>query len=155
MKPSGAHTHPEMRGSGGGNGWLILVGAIVLAVVADPVARAISDLIEALAIIMAVLLAAAGLAAVLARRARHRYTRPLAQRRVRTLQAPEPPALGRAHEGTPPLPPNQRRGCDRHHHPAGQGLRPARHRRDARRGEGVKWPCQRPPTGLMGSPLPA
>ena len=98
MKPSGAHTHPELRGSGGGNGWLLVLGAVVLAVVAGPVARAISELIEVLAIIMAVALAIAGLAAVLAHRARHRYTRPLAQRRVRALQAPEPPALGGAHE---------------------------------------------------------
>ena len=32
MKPSGAHTHPEMGGGGGGNGWLVIFGAIALAV---------------------------------------------------------------------------------------------------------------------------
>jgi hypothetical protein len=96
MKPSGAHTHPELRGSGGGNGWLILVGAIVLAVVAGPVARAFSDLIEALAIIVAVLLAIAGLAAVLACRARHKHARPPTHRGA--LQAPAPPVLGAAQE---------------------------------------------------------
>jgi undecaprenyl pyrophosphate phosphatase UppP len=96
MKPSRAHTHPELRG--GGNGWLILVGAIVLAVVAGPVAHAISDLIEALAIIVAVILAIAGLAIVLTCWVRHRHTRPLTQRRVRALQAPAPPALGGTQE---------------------------------------------------------
>jgi hypothetical protein len=97
MKPSGAHTHPELRGSGG-NGWLILVGAMVLAVVAGPVARAISDLIETLAIIVAVLLAIAGLAIVLACWIRHRHARPLTQRGIRALQAPAPPTLGGAQE---------------------------------------------------------
>jgi hypothetical protein len=92
MKPSGAHTHPELRGSGGGNGWLILVGAIILAAVAGPIARAISDLIEALAITVAVLLAIAGLAIVLASWIRHKHARLLTQRGVRTLQAPAPPA---------------------------------------------------------------
>jgi hypothetical protein len=98
MKPSGAHTHPELRGSGGGNGWLILVGAIILAAVTGPVARAIRDLIEALAIIVAVLLAVAGLAIVLACWIRHRHAMPLAQRGVRAPQAPAPPALGGAQE---------------------------------------------------------
>jgi hypothetical protein len=98
MKPSGAHTHPELRGSGGGNGWLLILGAIVLAVVAGPVARAISDLIEALAITVAVLLASAGVAAVLTCWARHRHTRPLTQRGVRALQVPAPRALGETQE---------------------------------------------------------
>jgi hypothetical protein len=98
MKPSGAHTHPELRGSGGGNGWLILVGAIILAAVAGPIARAISDLIEALAITVAVLLAIAGLAIVLASWIRHKHARLLTQRGVRTLQAPAPPALGGTQE---------------------------------------------------------
>jgi hypothetical protein len=98
MKPSGAHTHPELRGSGGGNGWLVVLGAVVVAAIAGPVAHAIGDLIEALAIIVAVILAIAGLAAVLTCWIRHRYTRPQTQRAVRTLQAPEPPALGGAQE---------------------------------------------------------
>jgi hypothetical protein len=98
MKRSGAHTHPELRGSGGGNGWLVVFGAFVLAVIAGPVAHVISYLIEALAIIVPVVLAIAGVAAVLICRARHRYARPLAQRGMRALQVPEPPALGRAQE---------------------------------------------------------
>ena len=64
MRPSGAHTHPEM-GSSGGNGWLVILGAIVLAAIAGPAAHAISDLIKVLAITLAVVLAAAGTAAVL------------------------------------------------------------------------------------------
>src|SRR6266566_4722758 len=98
MKPSGAHTHPELHGSGGGNGWLIIFGAIVLAGIAGPAAHAISDLIEVLAITVAVVLAVAGLAAILTCWVRHRHARPLTQRAARALQAPEPPSLGRAQE---------------------------------------------------------
>jgi hypothetical protein len=98
MKPSGAHTHPELRGSGGGHRWLVVLGGIVLAAIARPAVHALSDLIEVLAITLAVILAIAGLAAFLAYRARHRYPRPLTQQAVRALQAPEPRALGRAQE---------------------------------------------------------
>jgi hypothetical protein len=98
MKPSGAHTHPELRGSGGGSGWLVVIGVIVLAAAAGPAAHAISDLIEALAIIVAVLLVIAGVGAVLTCRARHRHTRPQTQRDVRGLSDPKLPALGGAQE---------------------------------------------------------
>ncbi len=75
MKPSGAHTHPELRGSGGGNGWLIVLGAVVLAAIAGPAAHAISHLIQVLAITLAVVLAIAGLAAILTCWVRHKNTR--------------------------------------------------------------------------------
>jgi len=95
MKPSGAHTHPE---TGGGNGWLLIAGALALAAIAGPVAHAIRDLIMVLAITMAVVLAAAGTAAVLIHRARCRGTRALAQRSMRALPPAEQRALGRAPE---------------------------------------------------------
>jgi hypothetical protein len=72
MKPSGAHTHPEVGGGGGRNRWLVILGAIALAATARPVAHAIGDLIMMLAITVAVLLAAAGTAVVLTHRARCR-----------------------------------------------------------------------------------
>jgi hypothetical protein len=97
MKPSGAHTHPEM-GSGGGNGWLVILGAIVLAAIAGPAAHALSDLIQALAITVAVVLAAAGLAAALAYRIRHKDTKALTRQGKRALPAPQQRALGRAQE---------------------------------------------------------
>jgi hypothetical protein len=97
MKPSGAHTHPELRGSGG-HGWLVVLGGIVLAAIAGPAVHALSDLIEVLAITLAVILAIVGLAAFLTCRVRHRYPRPLTQRAVRALHAPQPRTLGRAQE---------------------------------------------------------
>jgi hypothetical protein len=98
MKPSGAHTHPETGGSGSGNRWLVIAGAISLAAVAGPVAHAIRDLITALAITVAVTLGAAGTAATLTHRARPRGAPVLTQRGTRPLPAPEQRALGRAHE---------------------------------------------------------
>jgi len=98
MKPSGAHTHPELRGSGGGNGWLIVLGAVVLAAIAGPAAHAISHLIQVLAITLAVVLAIAGLAAILTCWVRHKNTRPLTQRAVSALPGSEPRSLGRAQE---------------------------------------------------------
>jgi hypothetical protein len=94
MKPSGAHTHPELRGSGG-HGWLVVLGGLVLAAIAGPAVHAISDLIEVLAITLAVILAIVGPAALLIYRVRRRYPRPLTQQAVRALQ---PRALGRAQE---------------------------------------------------------
>ena len=84
-------------GRGGGNGWLVILGAIALAALAGPVAHAIRDLIMVLAI-TAVVLAAAGTAAVLTYRARRRGARALTQRGIRALTAPEPRALRRTHE---------------------------------------------------------
>src|SRR6516165_3462163 len=69
-------------GRGGGNGWLVILGAIALAALAGPVAHAIRDLIMVLAI-TAVVLAAAGTAAVLTYRARRRGARALTQRGIR------------------------------------------------------------------------
>src|SRR5215831_5260306 len=98
MKPSGAHTHPELHGSGGGNGWLAVLGAIVLAAIAGPAVHAISDLIEALAITLAVVLAVATSAAILTCRVRRRNTRPVTNQAAGVLRAAEPRALGRAQE---------------------------------------------------------
>jgi hypothetical protein len=98
MKPSGAHTHPEMGGSGSGNRWLVIAGAIALAAIGGPVAHAIRDLIMALAITVAVALAAAGTAAILTVRARSRGAPVLTQQGTRALPAPGQRALGRAHE---------------------------------------------------------
>jgi predicted PurR-regulated permease PerM len=86
-----------MGGSGGG-GWLVILGAIVLAAIARPAAHAVSDLIRVLAITVAVLLAVAGLAAVLTYRVRHRDTRALTQPGIRALPAPGQRALGQAQE---------------------------------------------------------
>jgi hypothetical protein len=97
MKPSGAHTHPEMGGGGGGNRWLVILGAIVLVAIARPVAHAIYDLIMVL-IITVVLLAVAGTAAVLTHRVRCRGARALTRRGMPPLSAPEHRALGRAQE---------------------------------------------------------
>jgi membrane protein implicated in regulation of membrane protease activity len=97
MKPSGAHTHPEM-GGGGGNGWLVIFGAIALATIAGPAAHAIRDLIMVLAITVAAVVAVAATAAVLTYRARHRDTRTLTQRDMRALPTPGQQALGRAQE---------------------------------------------------------
>ena len=98
MKPSGAHTHPEMGGGGRGNGWLVILGAITLAAIADQAAHAIRDLIMMVAITVAVVLAAMGTAAVLTYRVRSRDTRALTQRGIRVARAPEQQALGRAQE---------------------------------------------------------
>jgi hypothetical protein len=98
MKPSGAHTHPEMSGGGGGNRWLVILGAIALAAIAGPVAHAIRDLIMMLAITVAALLAVAGTAAVLTHRVHRRGARALTTRGMPALPAPEHPALGRAQE---------------------------------------------------------
>jgi len=98
MKPSGAHTHPEMGGGGSGNGWLVILGATAMAAIAGPAAYAIRDLIMMLAITVAVVLAAAGTAAVLTYRARRRDARALTQRGARALLAPGQRALGRAQE---------------------------------------------------------
>lgn len=97
MKPSGAHTHPEMGDGGTGNGWLIILGAIVMAAIAGPAAHAIRDLIMVAAITGAVL-AAASTAAVLTYRVRRRDAKALTQRGIRALPAPEQRALGRAQE---------------------------------------------------------
>src|SRR6266496_3403310 len=115
MKPSGAHTHPELRGSGGGNGWLIVLGAVVLAAIAGPAAHAISHLIQVLAITLAAVLAIASLAAILTCWVRHKNTRPLTQR-----------AVSASPGGTPPLPRGECRGRSRHHRPPGRDLGPAR-----------------------------
>ena len=97
MKPSGAHTHPEMGGGGGGNGWLVILGALALTAIAGPVAHALRDLIIVLATTVAVALAAAGTAAILTYRMRSRGARALTQRGMRTLPSPQR-ALGRAQE---------------------------------------------------------
>ena len=75
MKPSGAHTHPEMGGRGGGNGCLVILGVLALAAIAGPVAHAIRDLIIVLATTVAVVLVVAGTAAVLAYRVDRKSTR--------------------------------------------------------------------------------
>jgi hypothetical protein len=98
MKPSGAHTHPEMSGRGGGNGWPVILGAIALAAIANSAAHALSDLIKVLAITGAVVLAVAGLAAVVTYRVRHRNARALTPPVMRALPAPQPRALGRVRE---------------------------------------------------------
>jgi hypothetical protein len=95
MKPSGAHTHPEM---GGGNRRLVILGAIALAAIAGPVAHAIRDLIMMLAITVAALLAVAGTVAVLTHRMHRRGTRALTRRGMPALPAPEHRTLGRAQE---------------------------------------------------------
>jgi hypothetical protein len=91
MKPSGAHTHPEMGGGGGGNRWLVILGAIVLVAIARPVAHAIHDLIMVL-IITVVLLAVAGTAALLTHRVRCRGARALTRRACPLCR---PPNIGR------------------------------------------------------------
>jgi hypothetical protein len=98
MKPSGAHTHPEMGGSGGGNGWLVILGAIVIAAIVGPAAHVISDLIKVLAITVAVVLVAVSLAAALTYKMRHRDPGTLTQRGMQALPAAERRALGRAQE---------------------------------------------------------
>jgi hypothetical protein len=98
MKPSGAHTHPEMGGGGSGNLWLVFLGAIALAAIAGPAAHAIRDLIMVAAITLAVVLAVAGTAAVLTYRVRRRDTRALTQRGIRALPTLDQRALGRAQE---------------------------------------------------------
>jgi hypothetical protein len=98
MKPSGAHTHPEMGGGGGGSGWLVIFGAIALATIAGPFAYAIRDLIMVLTITVAVVLAVAGTAAVLTYWVRHRDTGTLTQRGMRALPTSGQQALGRAQE---------------------------------------------------------
>jgi hypothetical protein len=98
MKPSGAHTHPELGGGGSGSGWLVTLSAIALAAIAGPVAHAIRDLIMVLGITVAVVLAAASMAAVLTYRVRRRDARALAQRGVRALPTSERWVLGRAQE---------------------------------------------------------
>jgi hypothetical protein len=97
MKPSGAHTHPEM-GGGGGNWWPVILGAIALAAIAGPVAHAVRALITVLAITVAVVLTVAGTAAVLTYRMRCRGARALTQRSMQALPAPEQLVLGRAQE---------------------------------------------------------
>jgi hypothetical protein len=98
MKPSGAHTHPEMGGGGSGNGWLVVLGAIALAATAGPVAHAIRDLVMVLGITVAVVLAVAGTAAVLTYRVPRRDARALTRRGIRALPTPGQRALGRAQE---------------------------------------------------------
>jgi hypothetical protein len=58
MKPSGAHTHPEMGGGCSGTGWLVIFGVIALAAIAGPAAHTIRDLIMVVAITVTVVLAA-------------------------------------------------------------------------------------------------
>jgi hypothetical protein len=98
MKPSGAHTHPEMGGGGSGNLWLVFLGAIALTAIAGPAAHAIRDLIMVVAITLAVVLAVAGTAAVLTCRVRRRDTRALTQRGIRALPTLDQRTLGRAQE---------------------------------------------------------
>ena len=98
MKPSGAHTHPEMGGGGSGSGWLVILGAIAVAAIAGPAAHAIRDLITVVAITGAVVLAAAGAAAVLTYRVRRRDARALTQRGIRALPTLDQRTLGRAQE---------------------------------------------------------
>jgi hypothetical protein len=98
MRPSGAHTHPEMGGGGSGNVRLVILGAIALAVIAGPVAPAIRDLIMVVAITVAVVLAAASTAAVLTHRVRRKDARAVTQRDIRALPTPEQPTLRRAQE---------------------------------------------------------
>jgi hypothetical protein len=97
MKPSGAHTHPEMGGGGSGSGWLLTLSAIALAAIAGPIAHVIRDLIMVLGITVAVVLAAST-AAVLTYRVRRRDARALAQRGIRALPTSERRVLGRAQE---------------------------------------------------------
>jgi len=87
-----------MGGSGGGNGRLVILGAIVLAAIAGAAAHALSDLIQVLAITVAVVLAAAGVAAALTYRLRHKNTRALTRWGRRALPVPQQRALGRAQE---------------------------------------------------------
>jgi hypothetical protein len=98
MKPSGAHTHPEIGGGGSGNGWLVFFGAMALAAIVGPAAHAIRDLIIVVVITVAVVLAAAGTAAVLTYRVRRRDTRAVTQQGIRALPTPDQRALGRAQE---------------------------------------------------------
>jgi hypothetical protein len=98
MKPSGAHSHPEMGGAGNGNRWLVILGAIALVTIAGPVAQAIRDLIMVLEITVAVVLAAASTAAVLTHRVRRRDARAVTLRGIRALSTLRQPALGRAQE---------------------------------------------------------
>jgi hypothetical protein len=97
MKPSGAHTHPELGGSGGGKRWPVILVVVVLTAIAGPAAHVISDLLEALAITVAVVLVVASLAGLLYR-VRRRDTKTLTWRGVRVLSAPEPRAVARAQE---------------------------------------------------------
>jgi hypothetical protein len=85
-----------MGGGGSRNGWLIILGVIVLATLAGPVIHVIRDLIMVVGVTVAVVLTAAGTAAVLTYRARRRDARALSQRGVPALPAPEQRALGRA-----------------------------------------------------------
>jgi hypothetical protein len=98
MKPSGAHTHPEMGGGGRASGWLVILGAIAVAAIAGPVAQAIRDLIMVVAITVAVVLAAASTAAVLTYRVRRKDARAVARRGIRALSTHVQPVLGRAQE---------------------------------------------------------
>jgi hypothetical protein len=88
MKPSGAHTHPEMGGGDGRSGWLVALGAIALSATAGPVAHAIRGLIVVLGVTVAVVLAAASTAAVLTYRVRRRDASVLTQRGTRALPTP-------------------------------------------------------------------
>jgi hypothetical protein len=98
MKPSGAHTHPEMGGGGSGNGWLVILGVVTLAAIVGPAAHAVRDLIMVLGITVGVVLAVAGTAAVLTYRVRRGDARALTRRGIRALLTPEQRALGRAQE---------------------------------------------------------
>jgi hypothetical protein len=98
MKPSGAHTHPEMAGGGGGKSWLVVIGAIALTVLAGPAAHAIRDLVMVVAITMTVVLAVAGTAAVVIYRVRCRDARALTRGGIRVLPTPEQRALGPAQQ---------------------------------------------------------
>jgi hypothetical protein len=55
MKPSGAHTHPG-SGSGIGTAALVVLAAVIVAAIAGPVVRAVTDLIEALVLVVAVVI---------------------------------------------------------------------------------------------------
>jgi hypothetical protein len=65
MKPSGAHTHPD-SGSGIGTAALVVLAAVIVAAIAGPVVRAVTDLFEALVVGVAAIAALAVAAVVVA-----------------------------------------------------------------------------------------
>ena len=91
MKPSGAHTHPEM-GGGGSTAALLVVLAVVVVAIAEPVAHAASDVLHVVGVVLEVmavvicsvvaLAAMAGLVYLVAR-LRHHHLRQMAASPVR------------------------------------------------------------------------
>jgi hypothetical protein len=96
--PSGC-PFPEHHQSGGGGGGLLPVIAllVVIGLVAGPIVRAVTDLIEVLAVLVAVLLAAAGAVALIVWRVRRRYGLPA--RPVVLTARQIPPEAGRRRVG--------------------------------------------------------